>query len=108
MHFHDLVERFGLRRGSRESVENVSLAVFVFADILGYDVDNQFVRSQMPLVDVTFHTSAQRRFLPDLFPDDFSGRDVVKTVFFDQFGCLRSLSGPRRAEQYNVQHRVKI
>jgi hypothetical protein len=32
----------------------------------------------------------------------------VKTVFFDQFGCLRSLSGPRRAEQYNVQHRVKI
>ena len=103
--FHNLVESLGLRRRARKTVENVSFALLMLRHIVGDQVNHQSVGSQLPLVDKALHAEAKRRPLTNFLEDHLAGRYVVKPVFLDQSGSLRSFAGPRRTEQHDIQHR---
>jgi hypothetical protein len=97
-----LVQRVGLRVVAREAVEQEAV-VALLLDLVEDHLDHQRIGHELAGVHVRRRLLAELGLLLDMVAQQVAGRDVRKVEVLAQSRRLRALTGPRGAEQNQVE-----
>ena len=97
------VEGFGLGDCAGEAVEDYAVLGLGFVvDNLLEDANHQRIGNQLPLVDVGFGNLSYGSLAVDMVAEHLTCRDVVQTVFVDEFFALGAFAAAGGTENYNI------
>ncbi len=94
----DFVETLGLECCARKAVEDVAGTLSVFANVVGYDVDNHLVGSELASAYRCRYLLTEFCFVFDFVANNLACRDMVDSILLFKSCRLRTFAASRRAE----------
>ena len=89
----NLVQRFRLRNGARETVEDEAALAVALRDALLEQIDYQIVRHKLAGIHEALSLLAEGGIVLNCLTQDIASGDAGNAHLFNQLGCKRSLAG---------------